>query len=658
MVKQNANIIAREVELVQKQAEIKHAEAKIEYERQVAAAQNDKAAVAEAKVIFAAAKQQIQDDFKKEVASTVEEKTKELTQKSTESILKKAEDKKKTIVEDDVRARLRGFARTIPSFLMAYGTSGTTLANFDENIKDEVFKEVTGITLDQFRALRDIYNFFDGVVFDESVQEFMHKKEQLADYFDDSRTEDIFDYIPPQKTNQIFTPKKIVKLMIDKLEEENPDIFKDKDRTFADLYVKSGLYLTEIVKRLYAGLADVIPDRNERLTHILENQIYGFAPSEIIYNIAKNYVFSGYAGIGSSHLVCRDLTELAKSGGKLEMKFDVVVGNPPYQEEAVGTSKKDLPIYPYFYNLAEQVAPRYVLISPARFLFNAGATNTNWNEKMLSDEHLTVVHYLQNSADAFPNTNIMGGVAIVYRDVEKNFRKIGTFSIFTELNSIIHNVEKLTTKTLDEIISNRGQYRFADKIYQDYPEEMKRISDRRISTNAFDNLPELFTNEIPINEFEYIRILGRIDNERAYKYFKREYLLSPRSFEKYKVFISKANGAALKNGTIVGTPYVADKNVGATETFITIGGFNEKVEAENLSKYIKTKFARILLSILKVTADNTKEKWAKVPLQDFTPQSDIDWTKPIPEIDKQLYAKYGLDEKEIAFIEEKVTAME
>jgi len=210
VVKQNANIIAREVELVQKQAEIKHAEAKIEYERQVAAAQNDKAAVAEAKVIFAAAKQQIQDDFKKEVASTVEEKTKELTQKSTESILKKAEDKKKTIVEDDVRARLRGFARTIPSFLMAYGTSGTTLANFDENIKDEVFKEVTGITLDQFRALRDIYNFFDGVVFDESVQEFMHKKEQLADYFDDSRTEDIFDYIPPQKTNQVFTPKKIV----------------------------------------------------------------------------------------------------------------------------------------------------------------------------------------------------------------------------------------------------------------------------------------------------------------------------------------------------------------------------------------------------------------------------------------------------------------
>lgn len=148
---------------------------------------------------------------------------------------------------------------------MAYGEPTTTLATFDENIKDEVFKEVTGITLDQFRALRDTYNFFDPVVFDESVQEFLNKRAELANYFGDSQTEDIFDYIPPQRTNQIYTPKKVVKLMIDKLEEENPELFTDKDRTFADLYVKSGLYLTEIVKRLFAGLESEIPDKDARL---------------------------------------------------------------------------------------------------------------------------------------------------------------------------------------------------------------------------------------------------------------------------------------------------------------------------------------------------------------------------------------------------------
>ena len=657
VVKQNSNIIAREVEFIKRQAEIKQAEAQKEFERKVAASQNDEAAVAKAKEIFEAATQQIQDDFKKEVVTTVEEKTRDLAQKSTETILQKAEDNKKTTVEDDVRARLRGFARTIPSFLMAYGTSDTTLACFDENIKDEVFKEVTGITLDQFRTLRDTYNFFDRVVFDESIQEFLHKKEQLADYFDDSQTEDIFDYIPPQKTNQIFTPKKVVKLMIDKLEEENPDIFSGKDKTFADLYVKSGLYLTEIVTRLYTGLAEQMPDEKKRLKHILENQIYGFAPSEIIYNIARNFVYGGYAEIDSSHLLCRDLTETAKNGGDLEMKFDVVVGNPPYQEEAVGTSTKDLPIYPLFYDLAGQIAPMYVLISPARFLFNAGGTNSKWNERMLKDEHLKVEHYEQKSANIFPNTDIKGGVAIVYRDVEKNFGGIDTFTSFTELNSIVHKVEKRTSRTLDEIISNRGQYRFTDKIYQDYPEEMKRISDRRISTNAFDSLPSLFTNEMPSDGTDYIQIFGRIDNSRGYKWFKRGYLAEPNTFEKFKVILPNANGSGAI-GEALSTPLIVGPLIGFTETFISIGAFDNEREAQNCLKYIKSKFTRTLLGVLKVTQHNTRDKWVKVPLQDFTPQSDIDWTKSIPEIDHQLYAKYGFDEIEIAFIEEKVTAME
>lgn len=329
VVDQNANIIAREVEIVQKQAEIKHAEAEVEYKNVVAEAYNDVAKVAEAKATFAAKKQQIEEDFKKEVVETVETKTKELTQQSTETILKKAEAKKKNTVEDDIRARLRGFARTIPSFLMAYGEPTTTLATFDITIKDEVFKEVTGITLNQFRALRDTYNFFDSVVFDESVQEFLRKRAELANYFDESQEGDIFDYIPSQQTNQIFTPKKVVKMMVDKLQEESPEDFTNLDKTFVDLYIKSGFYLTEIVKRLYVGLEDKIPDKDARLRHILENQVYGFAPSEIIYKIARNFIFGfdeNVKNIDDSHVVYFDTTPYARGEGDFEAKCDELFG--------------------------------------------------------------------------------------------------------------------------------------------------------------------------------------------------------------------------------------------------------------------------------------------------------------------------------------------
>ena len=190
---------------------------------------------------------------------------------------------------------------------MAYGDDTVTLATFDSIIPNRVFVDVTSITLDQFRFLRDggkytdaetgeekqfAGNLFDPVVFDDSVKEFLRLKKKLADYFDEKSIEDIFDYIPPQKTNQIFTPKVMVKKMVDMLEDENPGCFDDPDKTFIDLYMKSGLYITEIVKRLYQSerMKAIFPDKKERLRHIFEKQVYGLAPTEIIYNIALSYI--------------------------------------------------------------------------------------------------------------------------------------------------------------------------------------------------------------------------------------------------------------------------------------------------------------------------------------------------------------------------------
>ena len=248
------------------------------------------------------------------------------------------EEQKKRSAEDAIRAQLRGLCRSIPSFLMAYGDENITLANFDDYTEDDVFLAVTGITEAEFRILRDggdVLNeetgelehfdghFFDEGVFNDSMQEFLKKRAELADYFDETHTEDIFDYIPPQKTNQIFTPKKIVRQMVDALERENPSCFDDPNKTFADLYMKSGLFITEIVKRLFKsdGLKRAFPDEKQRIRHILEQQVYGLAPSRIIYLIATNYIlgFDPDLKASSLHFAEGDAAEAAKAGRLQEL---------------------------------------------------------------------------------------------------------------------------------------------------------------------------------------------------------------------------------------------------------------------------------------------------------------------------------------------------
>ncbi|MGL5549800.1 MAG: DEAD/DEAH box helicase family protein [Culicoidibacterales bacterium] len=323
IVEKNVAVLEREIEKLEQQAEIKLKEIEKVFEKQIAEANCDNLKITEAKLSYEKHQQQIEDELKQNALETVQTLVPEITEKTTEKVLEKSAEKRKATVEEDVRARLRGFSRTIPAFLMAYGCEDTELQNFDSRISDDVFKETTGITLEQFRTLRDTYNFFDEVVFNESIQEFLRKRAELANYFDDSQSEDIFDYIPPQQTNQIFTPKKVVKMMIDKLVDEDPEVFSDPNKTFADLYMKSGLYITEIVKRLYIGLEKEIPNSEQRLKHILENQVYGFAPTEIIYNIARNFIFgciSDLTTIDDSHIVYLDTTPYAK--GEASMSFE------------------------------------------------------------------------------------------------------------------------------------------------------------------------------------------------------------------------------------------------------------------------------------------------------------------------------------------------
>ena len=276
------------------------------------------------------------------------EKAKNLLEKGTEILADTIEqqriDKKKGETNEQVRDHLRGFSRTIPSFLMGYGDDDTTLQNFDSRVPDEVFLEVTSVTKEQFHLLRDggdfvneetgelehsAGHFFDEVVFNDSVKEFMKLRRRLANYFEATSDEDIFNYIPPQKTNQIFTPKKVVRKMVDLLKKENPGCFDDPDKTFADLYMKSGQYITEIVKRLYnsEGMRHAFPDDEERLRHIFKHQVYGLAPTECIYRIALRYIlgFDDTIHIAENehHLRFADSLPAAKAG-EMETFLDSV----------------------------------------------------------------------------------------------------------------------------------------------------------------------------------------------------------------------------------------------------------------------------------------------------------------------------------------------
>ena len=354
-------------------------------------------------------------------------------------------------------------------------------------------------------------------------------------------------------------------------------------------------------------------------------------------------------GEGSEGVMCKDF------------KFDVVIGNPPYQDRTIGENRTyQPPVYHLFLDEAYKLSDKVMMIHPARFLFNAGSTPKEWNQKMLHDKHFSIVMYEADCSKIFPNTEIKGGIVISYHDNTKDFGEIDVFTIYPELNALMKKVvNRSDFSSISEIISGRSMYRFTKKMHDEVPNAAQKLSkghENDLTSNVFEKLPDVMTESLYDDIREHYRILGRINNERAYRFVKKEYIVDNKYIPKYKLFMPQSSGNGGLGETmapsVVGLPGEA-----TTDTFLSVGLFDTEIEAENLYKYIKCKFTRALLSILKITQANTSQKWLKVPLQDFTPASDIDWSKSIHEIDLQLYKKYGLSDEEINFIETHVKEM-
>ena len=640
-----------------------------------------------------------------------EKQPKELTSEQQEALAREKEIKKN---RDTAISILRGISIRMP--LLMYGADlqknldGTeeaiTLDNFCNLVDDLSWEEFMpkGVTKEIFGQFK---KYYDSDVFRESgvkIREMARAADKLSIEERIERISSIFATFRNPDKETVLTPWRVVNMHLAKslggwcfydkdyneqiLEPElikqnkiTDEVFK-KNTHILEINSKSGLYALYCAYSVYRTRSKF--ELGPKPTREMEIDLWKKVLAENIFLICKTPMakriaqrtLAGFTGTKVNAHYFEDLanqlknkpenfiskvskTNYWKKDGNEDMKFDAIVGNPPYQIMATGDANGSDPIYHLFIDAACKLGEKVSFIHPARFLFNAGKTPKDWNEKMLNDEHYKVVQYWANSGDVFPTVDIKGGVAVTYWDKKKTFEKIGTFTSYPELNGI--KKKAAPTEEINSLMSimyNQTNFDL-DVLLKEHPDYIKGIGsegkDRRLEKNIFDKIP-LFTEE-KSNEDD-IKILGVIKNKRCYRFIPRKYLdISHENLMKYKVLVPRSNGSGAI-GEVLSTPILGEPILGYTRTFLGIGAFDSKEEAENALKYVRTKFARTMLGILKITQDNPIETWRLVPLQDFTTKSDIAWNQSIPEIDKQLYKKYNLSKEEIAFIESKVREME
>ena len=641
-----------------------------------------------------------------------EKPVRELTSEQQEALACEKEIKKN---RDTAISILRGISIRMP--LLMYGADlqknldGTeeaiTLDNFCNLVDDLSWEEFMpkGVTKEIFGQFK---KYYDSDVFRESgvkIREMARAADKLSIEERIERISGIFATFRNPDKETVLTPWRVVNMHLAqslggwcfydqdyneqilepeliKQNEITDEVFK-KNTHILEINSKSGLYALYCAYSVYRTRSKL--ELGPKPTREMEIDLWKKVLAENIFLIcktpmAKKIAQRTLAGFTETKVNAHYFEDLVnqlknkpenfiskvskinywKKDGNGDMKFDAIVGNPPYQIMATGDANGSDPIYHLFIDTACKLGEKVSFIHPARFLFNAGKTPKDWNEKMLNDEHYKVVQYWANSGDVFPTVDIKGGVAVTYWDKNKTFEKIGTFVAYDELRTILKKVLESNFKTFADLVYTRTLYRFTDVLYKENPWAESRPSKGHLydmSSNALDMFPELFSDEKPNDGKEYARIYGLSNKKRAYKWIKKSYVKIPDNFDFYKVLVPAANGSGAI-GEVLSTPVIGQPVIGHTETFLSVGKFNTQDEAENCMKYIKTKFARAMLGTLKITQHNIQETWLNVPLQDFSASSDIDWNKSILEIDKQLYSKYKLSVEEINFIEKNVRIMD
>ena len=492
---------------------------------------------------------------------------------------------------------------------------------------------------------------------------------------------DVLSCLANLSNDEVFTPPNVVNNMLDMLPKE---LFENKAMTFLDIGTKSGVFLREIAKRLIKGLESEIPDLQKRVDHILHKQLFGIATTELTSLVSRRTLYcSKYPNCrysasrfdtvegnirfrakkhdfvnGRCKWCGASATQFDRDDGLeshayefihtdkpeeiFNMKFDVIVGNPPYQLADGGNGASARPIYHLFVEQAKKLQPRYLtMIIPARW-YAGGKGLDEFRKQMLLDGHVTNLVDFFDAEDCFPGVDISGGVCYFLWERERQddcvittwingesnrmkrplvVKPFENFIRFNQAISIVEKVIKNDFKSLMDIVSSRKPFGFD--------------TSKKGRQSPFPNSVKLYTNKNTSSGVEYVDV--------------KEVSCFENLVNTHKVFISRAYGERDEFPyRVIGTPFYGEPNSCCTETYLFIGPYRSKNNVYNAMSYLKTRFVRFLVLLIKNTQDAPKRVYQFVPMQDFSK----------PWVDEELYKKYNLTVDEIKFIESMIKPME
>ena len=490
---------------------------------------------------------------------------------------------------------------------------------------------------------------------------------------------DVLTCLANLSNDEVFTPPSLVNQILDLLPV---DLWSNPDARFLDPVCKSGVFLREIAKRLIVGLEPVFPDLQERANHVYKYQLFGLAITELTGLLSRRSVYCSKVANGR-YSVCSDFEdeqgnivyarvvhdwlggkcgfcgasqEVYERGDALEsyayqfihaddpscffknMKFDVIVGNPPYQLSDAGDSTGSSPIYQLFVEQAKKLNPRFLcMVIPARW-FAGGKGLDEFRNTMLNDKRISTLVDYPIASDVFAGIKLIGGVCYFLweRDEENND--------LCRVTTIMNGIEDVMDRSLDD--------------FDTFVRFNKAISIlKKIQENGYVSISEQISRQKPFGLRTFVRPTGKgsiqLYANKTVGLIEESSISSGLDIiNSWKVFVSRAYGEGGETRDyprmIMGKPIVAPPPSACTETYIIAGVYQSEIEAKNLDSYIRTKFFRFLVGLRKNTQDITKDRFVFVPIQDFNES----WT------DEKLYKKYELTAEEIAFIESMVRSME